>query len=89
MYSKLSDRDDWFDLWFEDKKSILQTMIQNMADDLEVGYTYFGACIQRQKAMIDEYKKCFDEQMDVFKAMEEKAVNRWCFYDLKKRGAIE
>lgn len=31
----------------------------------------------------------FDEEMETFKGMDEPAVNRWCFYDLKKRGAIE
>ena len=30
-----------------------------------------------------------DVNMEAFKGMDEPAVNRWCFYDLKKRGAIE
>lgn len=89
MYTvRISDRDDWFELWFEDKQAILETMINNMASDLENGYDYFGKSISGQREMIEAYKKDIDNTMDMFKSMEEKQVNRWCFYDMKKRGAI-
>ena len=85
---RVTDRNDWFDIWCEDKESILATMIRNMSDDLSVGYNYFGNCIKRQRQMIDDYKSQMDAEFDSFKSMDEKEVNRWCFYDLKKRGAI-
>ena len=81
---------DWFEIWFDDKQAILDTMVRNMNSDLENGYDYFGSSIRKQRADIDEYKARFDEQMDRFKEMEsDSKVNRWCYYDLKKRGAIE
>ena len=86
---RVTDRDDWFELWFADKQSMLNTMISNMTADLANGYNYFGDCIQGQKAQIDLYKIEFDRQVNAFKTMEEKEVNRWCYYDMKKRGVIE
>lgn len=87
--ARITDRDDWFDLWFEDKQGMIGTMVRNMTADLEAGYNYFGNSIRRQVEQIEAYKAEFDHQMDEFKMMDEKAVNRWCFYDMKKRGAIE
>ena len=89
MSSKLRERDDWFDLWFEDKKSMVSTMVQNMASDLKAGYDFFGDCIKGQRKAIEDYKEDIDRTLDMFKAMDEAAVNRWCFYDMKKRGAID
>lgn len=87
--SRVSDRNDWFELWFEDKQCMINIMIHNMQSDLDAGYDYFGNSIRKQREEIDEYKAEFDKQMDEFKTMDEKEVNRWCFYDMKKRGAIE
>jgi hypothetical protein len=86
--SRVTDRDDWMDVWQDDKESILETMIKNMASDLNNGYDYFGKSIVEQRKMIENYKKEIDETWDLFKTMDEKEINRWCFYDLKKRGAI-
>lgn len=85
---RISDRDDWFFVWQDDKESILETMIKNMTSDLNAGYDYFGKSIVEQHKMIEEYKSGMDATYDLFKSMDEKEVNRWCFYDLKKRGAI-
>ena len=63
-------------------------MIRNMASDLNAGYDYFGQSITKQKQEIAEYKVQTDKTLDMFKDMDEKAVNRWCFYELKKHGAI-
>lgn len=86
--ARITDRNDWFDVWFEDRESILSTMVRNMASDLNAGYDYFGQSITRQKQEIAEYKAQTDKTLDMFKDMDEKAVNRWCFYELKKHGAI-
>ena len=56
---KISDRDDWFGIWYADKSAMLETMARNL-----------------------------HAEIDRFGSMEEKSVNRWCFYDLLKRGAI-
>ena len=89
MGVRITERDDWFDVWFDDRTSILNTMVRNMASDLSNGYDYFGASIMAEKKAIDSYKEETDRTLDMFKAMDDSAVNRWCFYDLKKRGAIE
>ena len=86
--ARLTDRNDWFDVWFEDRESILSTMVRNMTSDLNAGYDYFGQSITKQKQEIAEYKAQTDKTLDMFKDMDEKAVNRWCFYELKKHGAI-
>ena len=86
--ARITDRNDWFDVWFEDRESILNTMVRNMASDLNAGYDYFGQSITKQKQEIAEYKAQTDKTLDMFKDMDEKVVNRWCFYELKKHGAI-
>ena len=86
--ARITDRNDWFDVWFEDRESILSTMVRNMTSDLNAGYDYFGQSITKQKQEIAEYKAQTDKTLDMFKDMDEKAVNHWCFYELKKNGAI-
>lgn len=78
----------WFDIWFEDKCSIIDTMFRNMFADLDAGYDPQGHCIRKQVVDIEEYRMNFDRQVDRFKTMEDKAVDRWCYYDMKKRGVI-
>ena len=89
MGVRITDRDDWFDIWFDDRQGMLETMIRNMTADLDNGYDYFGKCIRNQQYEIANYKRLFDKQLDMFKTMDNKKVNRWCFYDMKKRGVIE
>lgn len=78
----------WFDMWYEDKKSVAATMVRNMASDIDAGYDPNGHCIRKQIVDIEEYHRSIDRQLDIFATMEDKNVNRWCFYDMKKRGVI-
>lgn len=79
----------WFEIWFADKKSMVETMVRNMAADLACGYDYFGSCITRQREEIAAYQKKFDAEMDHLKEIgDDKKVDRWCYYDLCKRGVI-
>lgn len=89
MKSRVTDRNDWFELWQEDKECMLETMVKNMAADLDAGYNYFGNCIKNQKEIIDEYQKAYENRMYEFASMSDKEVNKWCFYDMKVRGVIE
>lgn len=82
------DRDDWFELWCEDKRSIMDTMAKNMAADLAAGYDYFGKSIQQQIKDLEDYKKAFDLEMDKIAEMEPNKVNHYCYVKLKKAGAI-
>jgi len=90
MYtSKYSDRkNEWFEIWEEDVKSILSTMFQNMTDDLRVGYDPLGKSITQQRQMIAEYQRYIDNCYETFKPMTEAQVDHWCFYELKRKGAI-
>ena len=79
---------DYLDMWFNDKQSMLETMIKNMQDDLKAGYSYSGKIIQEQREAIKQYEEKFDEQMKSFCMMDHDQVGRWCYYDMKCRGAI-
>lgn len=87
--SRLTDRNNWFEIWFDDKNSMLDTMIRNMNSDLEAGYSYLSKSIRDQLQMIDDYRREFEQNMKEFRYMQEKDVNRWCYYDMKRRGVIE
>lgn len=80
---------EWFTLWEQDKKNILSAMHRNLAADLDAGYNYMGQSIQKQLADIDEYKHEFDEQLMSFVGKSNKEIEDWCYWDLKRRGAIE
>lgn len=86
--ARISDSNDWFPLWFEDKQSILDTMVRNLQADLNAGYDYFGNSAVSQRENIEAYKSQIDEELKVFRTMDENAVSRWCFYDMKQRGVI-
>ena len=89
MPCKLRDRDDWFDMWLGDRRNMADVMRHNMAADLAAGYDPAGISIMRQKVEIHDYEQATDRQLDAFKHMNEVEVNRWCFYDMKKRGVID
>lgn len=80
---------DWFEMYVDDKRSMLNTMVRNLAADLDAGYDWFGASSVRQRERIDEYKAEYDGALERFKGMSEEQVQRWCFYDMLKRGAID
>ena len=80
---------DFEKMWVEDKQWILNCMIQNMQDDLNAGYDYFGKSIKEQRGMIDAYKYQFDTEMEYLKTLTDRQAQRWCKIDLVKRGAIE
>lgn len=87
--AKFTDCDAWFEMWHDDKQCIIDTMVHNMQADLEAGYDYFGNSIKQQREEIDAYKADFDNQMSKFWTMTHEDVEKWCFYDLVRRGAIE
>lgn len=78
----------WFEIWFEDMEMIINTMVRNLQADLNAGYNPTGYLISKQRIDIEEKRRYLDLQLERFKGMEDNKVNRWCYYDLKKRGAI-
>lgn len=82
-------KNEWFDMWYSDKKSILNCMYNNREADIAAGYSLYSKSIIDQNEMIDSYSKSIDEALENFKSMSESEVDHWCYYDLKKRGAID
>lgn len=82
------DYDSWFDCWYSDKKDMLNIMYYNMTADLDAGYNPLGDCIKRQKQMIAEYEQSINDALMSFVDMDDKKRDRWCFYDMLRRGAI-
>lgn len=78
----------WFEIWKDDKEGIITTMYKNLTADLDAGYPYSGRAIQSQLEAIEEYKNEYYADLDKFVTMSDEQVSRWCYYDLKKRGAI-
>lgn len=81
--------ENYFDMWYSDKKNMIAIMYSNLMSDLNAGYNPIGDSIKKQEMMIDEYKKQFEKQLDKFATMTEENVNKWCYYDMVKRGVIE
>ena len=80
---------DYFKLWYEDKRSILETMNRNMYADIDVGYDPNGENIKGQLKAIDDYSIDINRHLLQFSSMNDKEVQRWCKYDMIRRGAIE
>ena len=81
-------KQDWFKIWKEDRESMLNTMIRNMASDLENGYDYWGKSITQQREMIEEFKCNYEAELDKIGEMDENKVQHWCYIRLIKLGAI-
>lgn len=79
---------DWLQIWDDDKKWIMDIMQCNIIADLEAGYNPDGRAIQQQREDLQAYIKEYHAAMDQFVYMSDEETNKWCFYDLKKRGAI-
>ena len=64
--ARVTDSKEWFETWYEDKQSMVCTMIKNLTSDLEAGYNPFGNSIRNQRAEIDRYTIQFEKEMDAF-----------------------
>lgn len=81
-------KQNWFNIWYEDKQAMVSTMMHNMTADIDAGYNPMGRSIQKQLRGIREYAEKFDEEMKGFRTMSEGQIQHWCYYDLVRRGAI-
>ena len=79
---------EWFDMWYADKQSIINCMTCNMQDDINAGYDPNGSCITAQKRMIDVYTNEFNNQQQILARMTPDNTEKWCYHDMKRRGAI-
>lgn len=83
-----ADIGKWFSIWMDDRHGMIETMAKNMGADLAAGYSYFGESIQKQQRGIEEYRDDYERQLMAFADMTNAQINRWCYFDLLRRGAI-
>ena len=86
MYDK---HENYFDMLIGDIKCIISTMHRNMSADIDAGYNPAGACIRRQLADIEAYTDKWNNELDKIALMDENKINRYCYTQLVKRGAID
>ena len=85
-----NDGETWFDIWYSDKKSMLNIMFHNMQSDLNNGYNPLGDCIKRQLQDIERYQQNINDTLDKFTEMnDDSKIERYCYHDLLKRGVIK
>lgn len=80
---------DWKKIWTEDRQSMLETMVENMASDLKVGYDPYGSSIMNQLHEIANYKAKTAEGIATMEGMTEQKAQNWAYRDLLRRGVIE
>ena len=80
---------NWFDIWVADWQSMTETIRRNMQADLNAGYDPNGATIIKYRAQIVTRDEFYALKLRDFGMMEsDEKINRWCYFDLKARGAI-
>lgn len=80
----------WFEMWYSDKKNILSILYHNLNADINAGYNPLGNCIRGQREAIVNYEKSINDTLDMFTNMNDNGkIERWCYHDLLKCGAIE
>ena len=89
MSTKTKVKIDYAEMWHDDKKSIIKTMVRNMNADMQVGYNWLGQSIQQQINEITAYTVNYEREAALLQAMTPDQQQRWCKRDLIKRGAIE
>lgn len=77
---------DFQTMWIADKKSIMETMHRNMADDINAGYDPTGLSIRNQLAELSDYTEKFNSELMAL--ADRKNPNYWCYLDMVRRGAI-
>lgn len=81
--------ENYVEMWEAARKSTITTMYQNLSSDLSCGYDPLGSCVKRQQDEIANYISKYHEALDKFVYMTDEQTNKWCFYDMKKRGDID
>lgn len=80
---------DYIEIWMDDYEWIIDCMVRNMQSDLACGYNPHGKSILEQISMISETKKRRDDGIEKIAQFEsDRRAQRWCYMDLKRRGAI-
>ena len=89
MSTKVKVKIDYVEMWHDDKKSIIKTMVKNMNSDIQVGYSWLQKSIQEQLNEITAYSVNYEREATILASMTPEQQQRWCKRDLIKHGAIE
>lgn len=87
--SRVTDSNEWRKMWDSDKRGMIDTMRRNIASDITAGYSLNGKTVRNQIVQILDYEEEYKHSCEVLDSIGEKAANKWCFYDMKRRGVIE
>lgn len=79
----------WQTMWIDDKKSMISVMYGNLHADLDAGYDPVGNSIKRQLETICDYVARYEHELMQLASMTDAQAERWCKFDLIRRGAIE
>ena len=81
---------NWLQIWKKDTESLICCMVRNLASDIEAGYDPFGNSITNSINELVKYKSRREMEMKILQeTMNPEQINKWCWEDLIRRGAIE
>ena len=86
---KYMDYESWFECWYSDSKNILAIMYSNMNSDIKAGYDVMGNTIKKELQEIEEYRAYINNTLDKFVSMDEKQIEKYCYFECLKKGCIE
>ncbi len=81
-------RTDWFDVWCADWEGLIETQARNIQSEIEAGWKYKSARVQNEIRILNEFNGEYKMNLGRFGGMTDEEVNRYCYYDLLRRGAI-
>ena len=79
---------DWLEVWIDDWESLIETQNRNIQSELQAGFKWTGQHVQHEVKILKEFDSKYRDGLEKFKYMDEREVQRWCYFDLLKRGAI-
>lgn len=87
--SRYTKEIDYISMFFEDIESLIIAGHRILCADLDAGYSLDSKAIKFEKEFIADCEKRRADAAERFKTMTDDEANRWAYYDLLKRGAIE
>lgn len=79
----------WQSMWIDDKQSMIAIMYGNLHSDLDAGYNPLGDAVKRQLDDIRDYVARYEQELMKLADMDNVHAERWCKFDLIRRGATE
>lgn len=85
----MEHRIDYIELWIDDYNSLIDCAVRNMQSDLAAGYNPHGKSIAADIECIREITARRDAGIEhIADFADDRKASRWCYLDMKRRGAI-